>query len=193
MPLKGKIINVSKQSDDKIFKNDEIQTMITAFGCGIGDSYDETKLRYDKIIFMTDADVDGAHIDCLGLTFILTVMPQLIEDGHVYLCQTPLYQIFVKDTRKEFYEYVYTDKELIVMKKKYGNKIKRISRFKGLGEMNPEQLAEVALNKKTRKLKRVVINNQLQSKKTMDLLMGNNSELRRNWIMDYAKKMGDEL
>ena len=136
LPLKGKILNVEKAKTDKIFQNDEIIYMITAIGAGVGPEFDITKLRYNKIIIMTDADVDGAHIRILMLTFFYRYMIQLIQNGNVYIAQPPLYKFTIGKTVK----YAYSDEELKKIKDELGNTRYSIQRYKGLGEMNPEQL-----------------------------------------------------
>ncbi len=186
LPLRGKILNVEKASIDKIMDNAEIRTMITAFGTGIKDDFDITKLRYNKIIIMTDADVDGAHIDTLMLTFFYRFMPELIKDGHVYLAMPPLYQV----TRNKKNYYAYNDDELnkILMEIGRDNQNK-IQRYKGLGEMDANQLWETTMDPKTRILKQVKIDEEKLSEmdKTFTTLMGDEVEPRREFIEANAK------
>ncbi len=186
LPLKGKIINVEKNSMLKVLKNEEIKTLISAIGTGIGENFDMSKLRYGKIIIMTDADVDGAHIRTLLLTFFYRYLPKLIEEGKVYLALPPLYKI--KDNKGNTY-YVYTDKEkeeMIKRVEKEGNKVVEIQRYKGLGEMNPEQLWETTMDPKRRKLKKVDIEDAVEAEKTFTVLMGEKVEPRKKFILENA-------
>ena len=157
LPLRGKILNVEKARIDKIMDNAEIRTMITAFGTGIQEDFDITKLRYNKIIIMTDADVDGAHIDTLMLTFFYRFMPELIKDGHVYLAMPPLYQV----TRNKKNYYAYSDEELNKILTEIGrDNQNKIQRYKGLGEMDASQLWETTMDPNTRILKQVKIDEE---------------------------------
>ncbi len=186
LPLRGKILNVEKAREDRIYANEEIKAMITAFGTGIHDEFDITKLRYDKIIIMTDADVDGAHIDTLMLTFLYRFMPELIKQGHVYLAMPPLYKL---EKNKKIW-YAYSDDELNKILNDVGrDQNNRIQRYKGLGEMNPEQLWETTMNPETRILKRVIINEESESEVdlTFNILMGDKVEPRREFIEENAK------
>ena len=186
LPLRGKILNVEKAREDRIYANEEIKSMITAFGTGIHDEFDITKLRYNKIIIMTDADVDGAHIDTLMLTFLYRFMPELIKQGHVYLAMPPLYKL---EKNKKVW-YAYSDDELNRILNDVGrDQSNRIQRYKGLGEMNPEQLWETTMNPETRILKRVVINEETESEVdlTFNILMGDKVEPRREFIEENAK------
>lgn len=186
LPLRGKILNVDKASIHHILSNAEIQSMITAFGTGVRDDFDLTKLRYDKIILMTDADVDGAHITTLLLTFIYRFMPELIKQGHVFLAKPPLYKL----TRGKKDYYAYSDAELAALQKQLGpGKGKdSIQRYKGLGEMDPEQLWETTMDPDKRTL-RVVDYDELRALETDDLfvtLMGESVVPRRRYIEDNA-------
>lgn len=186
LPLRGKILNVDKASTHHILSNAEIQSMITAFGTGVRDDFDLTKLRYDKIILMTDADVDGAHITTLLLTFIYRFMPELIKQGHVFLAKPPLYKL----TRGKKDYYAYSDAELVALQKQLGpGKGKdSIQRYKGLGEMDPEQLWETTMDPDKRTL-RVVDYDELRALETDDLfvtLMGESVVPRRRYIEDNA-------
>ena len=186
LPLRGKILNVEKARIDKIMDNAEIRTMITAFGTGIQKDFDITKLRYNKIIIMTDADVDGAHIDTLMLTFFYRFMPELIKDGHVYLAMPPLYQV----TRNKKNYYAYSDDELNQILTEIGrDNQNKIQRYKGLGEMDASQLWETTMDPNTRILKQVKIDEDKLSEmdQTFTILMGDDVEPRREFIEANAK------
>ena len=186
LPLRGKILNVEKARLDRIMQNAEIRAMITAFGTGIYDEFDISKLRYDKIIIMTDADVDGAHIDTLMLTFFYRFMPELIKEGHVYLAMPPLYQV----TRNKRNYYAYSDAELDKILTEIGrDNQNKIQRYKGLGEMDASQLWETTMDPETRILKQVKINEDTLSEMdlTFTTLMGDEVEPRREFIETNAK------
>lgn len=186
LPLRGKILNVEKSRLDKILENKEIQSMITAFGTGIHDDFDITKLRYKKIIIMTDADIDGAHIDTLMLTFIYRFMPELIRKGHVYLAQPPLYK--VEKGNKIWY--AYNDKELENIMSEIGRDgNNKIQRYKGLGEMDAEQLWETTMDPERRVLLKVMMDEENASEidLTFNTLMGDKVEPRREFIEQNAK------
>ena len=186
LPLRGKILNVEKARVDKIMQNAEIRAMITAFGTGIYDEFDISKLRYDKIIIMTDADVDGAHIDTLMLTFFYRFMPELIKEGHVYLAMPPLYQV----TRNKKNYYAYSDEELNKILTEIGrDNQNKIQRYKGLGEMDASQLWETTMDPKTRILKQVKVNDDTLTEidATFNTLMGDEVEPRRKFIEANAK------
>ena len=186
LPLRGKILNVEKARLDRIMQNEEIRSMITAFGTGIYDEFDISKLRYDKIIIMTDADVDGAHIDTLMLTFFYRFMPELIKDGHVYLAMPPLYQV----TRNKKNYYAYSDAELDKILTEIGrDNQNKIQRYKGLGEMDASQLWDTTMNPETRILKQVKINEDTLTEMdlTFTTLMGDDVEPRREFIQANAK------
>ena len=186
LPLRGKILNVEKARIDKIMDNAEIRTMITAFGTGIQEDFDITKLRYNKIIIITDADVDGAHIDTLMLTFFYRFMPELIKDGHVYLAMPPLYQV----TRNKKNYYAYSDDELNQILTEIGrDNQNKIQRYKGLGEMDASQLWETTMDPNTRILKQVKIDEDKLSEmdQTFTILMGDDVEPRREFIEANAK------
>ena len=185
LPLRGKILNVEKARLDKIYANAEIKAMITAFGTGIHDDFDITKLRYDKIIIMTDADVDGAHIDTLMLTFLYRFMPELIKQGHVYLAQPPLFKI-EKNTKVW---YAYDDDQMNQILNEIGRGDNKIQRYKGLGEMDAEQLWETTMDPERRVLRRVVFDEEYSSEidLTFNTLMGDKVEPRRDFIEERAK------
>ncbi|MFC2584574.1 MAG: DNA topoisomerase (ATP-hydrolyzing) subunit B, partial [Lachnoanaerobaculum saburreum] len=186
LPLRGKILNVEKARLDKIYSNAEIKGMITAFGTGIHDDFDITKLRYNKIIIMTDADVDGAHIDTLMLTFIYRFMPELIKEGHVYLAQPPLYKL---EKNKKVW-YAYSDEELNNILKEVGrDQNNKIQRYKGLGEMDAEQLWETTMDPERRVLKKVVLDESMLSETDVvfSTLMGDQVAPRREFIEANAK------
>ncbi len=183
LPLKGKIMNVEKARLDKILNSDEIRNMITAFGTGIGEEFDISKLRYGKIIIMTDADVDGAHISTLLLTFFYRYMPQLIENGHVFLAQPPLYK--VAKGKREIY--AYSEEELKSGIEVLGGENYTIQRYKGLGEMNPEQLWDTTMDPDNRVLLKVNIYDAVKADEIFTILMGEKVEPRREFIEENAK------
>jgi len=186
LPLRGKILNVEKARPDKVYSNAEIKSMITAFGTGIQEDFDISKLRYNKIIIMTDADVDGAHIDTLMLTFIYRFMPELIKEGHVYLAQPPLYKL---EKNKKVW-YAYSDEELDNTLKEVGrDQNNKIQRYKGLGEMDAEQLWETTMDPERRVLKKVVLDDSMLSETdlTFTTLMGDQVAPRREFIETNAK------
>lgn len=186
LPLRGKILNVEKARIDKVFSNAEIRAMITAFGTGIHEEFDISKLRYNKIIIMTDADVDGSHIDTLMLTFIYRFMPELIKEGHVYLAQPPLYKL---EKNKRVW-YAYSDEELNNILNEVGRDgSNKIQRYKGLGEMDAEQLWETTMDPERRILLKVVIDeeNLTETDLTFTTLMGDEVEPRREFIENNAK------
>ena len=185
LPLRGKILNVEKARLNRVLENEEIKSMITAFGGGIHDDFDETKLRYNRIICMTDADVDGSHIRILLLTFFFRFMRPLIEKGHVYIAQPPLY----KASKNKEDKYFYSDKELQDYLAEAGKC--EIQRYKGLGEMDPEQLWETTMNPETRTMLRVTMEDAIEANETFTTLMGDNPELRRVFIEENAKLVTD--
>jgi DNA gyrase subunit B len=181
--LRGKPLNVEKARFDKIFQNDEIRAMITAIGAGIKDDFDINKLRYHKIIIMADADVDGEHIRTLLLTFFYRFMQGLIDHGHVYIAQPPLFK--VEHARKEYY--AYSDEEYASIMEKLGPDVRpNIQRYKGLGEMDPEQLWETTMDPERRVLKQVSIENSIEADDIFTRLMGDKVEPRREFIEEYA-------
>jgi DNA gyrase subunit B len=185
LPLRGKILNVEKARLDKILNNDEIRTMITAFGNGIADEFDLEKSRYGKIIIMTDADVDGAHIRTLLLTFFYRYMKPLIEAGRIYIAQPPLY--LVKKGREQWY--LYSDPEMNTLLNRIGRDGISVQRYKGLGEMNPEQLWETTMNPEGRTILQVHLEDALEADSIFSILMGDKVEPRRNFIEEHAKNV----
>lgn len=182
LPLRGKILNVEKARLDKVLNNEEIRTMITAFGSGIGEEFDITKRRYGKIIIMTDADVDGAHIRTLLLTFFYRYMKPLIENGHVYIAQPPLYQI----RKGKSHWYTYSDEELAQKLDEIGRDGITVQRYKGLGEMNPEQLWETTMDPEKRTVLQVNLREAEEADAIFTILMGDKVEPRRRFIEEHA-------
>jgi len=180
LPLKGKILNVEKAPPVKVLSNEEISNLITAIGVGVGEQFDITKLRYSKVIIMTDADVDGAHIMTLLLTFFFRFMPELIKEGHIYVAVSPLYRI-----RKKKIHYVYSDDELKKLVAKLGGNL-NVQRFKGLGEMNPDQLWETTMDPRSRLLKKITIEDAATADEVFSRLMGDDVEARRQFIAERA-------
>ena len=187
LPLRGKILNVEKARLAKILKNNEIISLVTAVGTGVSEDFDLENARYHKVIIMTDADVDGAHIRTLLLTLLFRYMRPLIDAGYVYIAQPPLYRI--KKGKAEYY--VYSDKELTEKKKEIGEKGLAIQRYKGLGEMNPEQLWETTMNPKSRTLLQVTLEDAIRADEIFRVLMGDEVEPRRNFIETHAKEVVD--
>ncbi|MBR2675435.1 MAG: DNA topoisomerase (ATP-hydrolyzing) subunit B [Solobacterium sp.] len=181
LPLRGKILNVEKARQARAFENAEIRSMITAFGCGVLDEVDLSRLRYHKIVIMTDADVDGAHIRTLLLTFFYRYLRPIIEQGYVYIAQPPLYKI----QKGQAVRYAYTDHQLEVIKSEMGSGL-GIQRYKGLGEMNPEQLWETTMDPKNRTLIRVTIDDAEAADMNFSMLMGEEVEPRKNFIIENA-------
>ncbi len=187
LPIRGKILNVEKASIDKVLANAEIKTMINAFGCGFsegyGNDFDITKLRYDKIVIMADADVDGAHISTLLLTLFYRFMPELIYEGHVYIAMPPLYKVMPK---KGAEEYLYDDKALEKYRKSHKSGSFTLQRYKGLGEMDADQLWETTLNPETRRMKRVEIEDARLASSVTEILMGSDVPPRKAFIYEHA-------
>ena len=182
LPLRGKIMNTERARLDKILSSNEIKALISALGTGIGDNFDVEGLRYGRVIIMTDADVDGSHIRTLLLTFFFRYMPKLIEDGHLYIAQPPLFRVAYKNQIK----YAYTEKEKDKIVKEVGEKAS-LQRYKGLGEMNPTQLWETTMNPENRTLLLVTIEDAAESDRTFDMLMGDAVDPRRKFIQTHAK------
>lgn len=187
LPLRGKILNVEKTRLDKILVNEEIRAMITAFGAGIHEEFNLDKLRYHRIICMTDADVDGSHIRTLLLTFFYRYMKPLIENGHVYIAQPPLYKV----TKSKKDHYVYTDKDLETYLTQIGREGITLQRYKGLGEMNAEQLADTTMNPETRTILRVRMEDAISADEIFTILMGDKVEPRREFIEQNAKMVAN--
>ena len=183
LPLRGKVINCEKARIDKVFANNEIGALITALGTGVGEEFNINKLRYHKIVIMTDADVDGAHIRTLLLTFFYRYLRPLIEYGFVYIAQPPLYKIA---TGKNFV-YKYSDKEKDDYLKTMENQKFTIQRYKGLGEMDPQQLWETTMDPEQRKMLQVQIDDAASADLTFSILMGDDVEPRRDFINENAK------
>lgn len=184
LPLRGKILNTERARLDKILGNNEVKSLISALGTGIGDNFSLEGLRYGRVIIMTDADVDGSHIRTLLLTFFFRYMPQLIEDGHLYIAQPPLYRIAYKNQVK----YVYSDKEKDKALKEIGEKA-NMQRYKGLGEMNPDQLWETTMNPANRILLLVSVDDAAEADRTFDMLMGDAVDPRKKFIQTHAKSV----
>ncbi|HQD39815.1 MAG TPA: DNA topoisomerase (ATP-hydrolyzing) subunit B [Bacillota bacterium] len=187
MPLRGKILNVEKARLDKILSNQEIRAMITAFGTGISDDFDLSKARYHKVIIMTDADVDGAHIRTLLLTFFYRYMRPLVENGYVYIAQPPLYQV----RKGKTVEYAYSDRELDEILNKIGRQGVTIQRYKGLGEMDAEQLWETTMDPQRRTLIQLTIEDAVEADQIFSILMGEKVEPRRQFIQEHAKEVSN--
>ena len=182
LPLKGKILNAKKTTEDKLFANSEIKAMVDSFGCGVFPNCDPSKCRYDRIYIMTDADVDGSHITTLIITFIYIYMKPLIDDGRVYISKPPLYKV----TYGRKFQYLYSDNELQNFIKTLGDIKYNIQRYKGLGEMNPEQLWETTLNPETRLEQKLTIENVCEVDNYMNILMGEQVLPRKNFIVSNA-------
>jgi DNA gyrase subunit B len=185
LPLRGKILNVEKARLDKILNNEEIRTMITALGTGIGDDFNREKLRYHKIMMMTDADVDGAHIRTLLLTFFFRYMKDLVEGGHVYIAQPPLFQ--VKKGKQE--HYAYDDDQLYWLLKEVGEDGAVVQRYKGLGEMDASQLWETTMDPAVRTVKKVTMEDAVAADEIFTTLMGDRVEPRKEFIHTYAREV----
>jgi len=186
LPLRGKILNTERARLDKILGNREVKSLISALGTSVGESFDISGLRYHSVIIMTDADVDGAHIRTLLLTFFFRFMFPLIDEGHLYIAQPPLYRISVKN--QITYAYSDAEKDSIVAKMGGSSKV-TISRYKGLGEMNPEQLWETTMNPANRTLLLVTVEDAVEADRTFDMLMGSLVPPRRRFIQTHAKEV----
>jgi DNA gyrase subunit B len=185
LPLRGKILNTERARLNKILNNKEVQALISALGCGIGDQFDLENLRYNRVVVMTDADVDGAHITTLLLTFFFRYMQPLIEEGHLFIAQPPLYRVGAG--KKVRYAYSEAEKDAMLKELK-GQKV-TLQRYKGLGEMNPEQLWETTMNPEKRTLLQVTIEDAAVADRTFDMLMGASVPPRRRFIQTHAKEV----
>jgi DNA gyrase subunit B len=185
LPLRGKILNVEKSRLDRILNNNEVRALITALGTGVGDQFTLTGLRYHRILIMTDADVDGAHIRTLLLTFFFRYMEPLVSNGHLYIAQPPLYRI----EHKKQVHYTYTDEEKDEYLKQLNGDNVSISRYKGLGEMNPEQLWETTMNPERRTILQVTVEDAAAADRTFDMLMGSSVPPRKRFITTHAKSV----
>ncbi len=182
LPLWGKMLNVEKARLDKVYSNEKLLPVVMSLGTGIGDNFDITKLRYHKVIIMADADVDGAHIRTLLLTFFFRYMPQLIENGNIYIAQPPLFKI----SKGKKSSYAYSDEQRDELIEEYGGSCD-IQRYKGLGEMDPEQLWETTMDPEFRRMLRVTVEDAQEASETFSILMGDNVEPRREFIEKNAK------
>ena len=181
LPLRGKPLNVEKTNFEQVIKNEEYKTIFYALGTGIGDKFDISKLNYDKIIILSDADQDGAHIRAILVTFFYRYFPELIKDGHIYIGLSPLYKI----SKGDKVYYAYTDDELKKATDEFGKNY-TIQRYKGLGEMNPEQLWETTLDPTKRRMIRVQVGDAAEAENKIDILMGDKAEVRHDYISKYA-------
>jgi len=184
LPLRGKILNVEQARMDRILANTEIKALIIALGVGIGEAFDVERLRYDKVVIMTDADVDGAHIRTLLLTLFYRYFKPVVEEGHIYIAQPPLYKIW--QGKKIFYAYNDEEKAEVLKEFKNGHSLQR---YKGLGEMNPDQLWDTTMDPSSRKLLRVTIEDAEAADKVFDTLMGSEVLPRKKFITSRAKKV----
>ena len=187
LPLRGKILNVEKSRIDKIFSSGEIVNIITALGTGIGEEFDSSKIRYHKIVIMTDADIDGAHITTLLLTFFYRYMKEIIDKGYLYIAQPPLYRV----RKKNHVFYAYDDAKLELLLSKIGRDKITLQRYKGLGEMNPAQLWQTTMNPEHRTLLQVTVEDAVEADKIFTILMGDAVEPRREFIQEHAKEVVD--
>ncbi len=185
LPLRGKILNTERARLDKILGNNEVKSLISALGTGIGEGFDLEGLRYGRVIIMTDADVDGSHIRTLLLTFFFRYLPELIEEGHLFIAQPPLYRI----SHKNKSQYVYTENEKETLLKTFGGEKANLQRYKGLGEMNPDQLWETTMNPENRTLLLVAVEDAAEADRTFDMLMGNAVDPRKRFIQTHARSV----
>ncbi|MBI4504489.1 MAG: DNA topoisomerase IV subunit B, partial [Chloroflexi bacterium] len=185
LPLRGKILNVEKARPDKMLSHEEIRAIITALGAGVGERFNTAKLRYHRIIIMTDADVDGSHIRTLLLTFFFRNMKELIEGGHLYIAQPPLYRVQVSKER----HYVYSDEEKDLLMGRLNGKNAQVQRYKGLGEMNPEQLWETTMDPTRRTVLQVSVADAVTADQVFSMLMGEDVPPRRRFIQTHAKRV----
>ncbi len=187
LPLRGKILNTEQARIDKIFVNEQVKNLITAIGCGISDTFDITKIRYHRIVIMTDADVDGAHIRTLLLTFFYRFMRPVIESGYLYIAQPPLYKL----AKGKDVWYAYSEEEKLRLIEEKDIKTERIQRYKGLGEMNPEQLWETTMDPVARVMALVTIDDAVAADEVFRILMGSEVPPRRRFIQSRAKSVAN--
>jgi DNA gyrase subunit B len=187
LPLRGKILNTERARLDKILGNNEVRALISALGTGIGDNFDLTGLRYGRVIIMTDADVDGSHIRTLLLTFFFRYMQALIEEGHMYIAQPPLFRIAYKN--QIHYAYTEADKDKLLKELGVSQDKANLQRYKGLGEMNPQQLWDTTMNPTNRTLLQVTIEDAAEADRTFDMLMGDAVDPRRRFIQTHARSV----
>ncbi|MBU2609442.1 MAG: DNA topoisomerase IV subunit B, partial [Chloroflexi bacterium] len=187
LPLRGKILNTERARLDKILGNNEVRALISALGTGIGDNFGLEGLRYGRVVIMTDADVDGSHIRTLLLTFFFRYMQKLIDEGHLYIAQPPLYRIAYKN--QVHYAYTEADKEKLLKELGLSQDKVNLQRYKGLGEMNPEQLWETTMNPANRTLLLVTIEDAAEADRTFDMLMGDAVDPRRRFIQTHARSV----
>jgi DNA gyrase subunit B len=185
LPLRGKILNTERARLDKILGNNEVKSLISALGTGIGEGFDLEGLRYGRVIIMTDADVDGSHIRTLLLTFFFRYLPELIDEGHLFIAQPPLYRIAHKNQVK----YAYTENEREELVKSLGGEKANLQRYKGLGEMNPDQLWETTMNPENRTLLMVAVEDAAEADRTFDMLMGDAVDPRKRFIQTHARSV----
>ena len=185
LPLRGKPLNVEKKNVKEVLENEEMLSLISALGTNIGSEFDIRKLNYHKVIILSDADQDGAHIRAILLTFFFRYMKELLLEGHIYIGQPPLYKVYKKDAKKEIVEYAYDDNELQEKIDKVGRGYS-LQRYKGLGEMNPEQLWETTMNPQTRVLLQVTLEDAAEADRMITTLMGDAIESRKKYISEYA-------
>ena len=185
LPLRGKILNTERARLDKILGNNEVKSLISALGTGIGEAFDLEGLRYGRVIIMTDADVDGSHIRTLLLTFFFRYLPELIEEGHLFIAQPPLYRVAYKNQVK----YAYTENEREELVKSFGGERANLQRYKGLGEMNPDQLWETTMNPENRTLLMVAVEDAAEADRTFDMLMGDAVDPRKRFIQTHARSV----
>jgi DNA gyrase subunit B len=187
LPLRGKILNTERARLDKILGNNEVRALISALGTGIGESFDLSGLRYGRVIIMTDADVDGSHIRTLLLTFFFRYMPDLIDEGHMFIAQPPLYRVGHKN--KVMYAYSEADRDRVLKEISGGSDGASLQRYKGLGEMNPSQLWETTMDPAKRTLLQVTIEDAAEADRTFDMLMGSAVPPRRRFIQTHAREV----
>ena len=182
LPVFGKILNAEKASTEQVLKSVKIKDLVKVLGCGIGDQFDLDKLRYHRIIVMSDADSDGGHIQCLHMTNLFRYMRPIVEAGYLYAACPPLYKVSKKKGKKEEVHYLYTQEEL----ENYDTEGCSVQRYKGLGEMNPEQLWETTMNPETRRLIQITVDDLEETEESIELCMGNDVNTRRDFLLQYV-------